>query len=130
MIFVKEINRKVVIFPRKMLVGKAIYIKVTFTKLALCYTLSGPMACCPFSDCQLHLMSQALPVKKPAWSTHSTIFLQDLLPVSRIFVGWTSWFYSSSDFHFVIVRSLIDRDLYSRQVKYAFNLHNSDELLV
>ena len=117
-------------FPRKMLVGKAMYIKVTFTNLELCYTLSGPMACCPFSNCKLLLMLQVLQVKKPAWPTHSTISLQDLLLISRIFVGWTSWFYPPADFHFLIVRSLIDHDLYSRQVKYAFSFHNSDELLV
>ena len=55
---------KLLLFPRKMLVGKAMYIKVTSTNLKLCYTLSGPMACCPFCDCQLLLMLQSLQVKK------------------------------------------------------------------
>ena len=56
---------KLLFFPRKMLVGKAMHIKVISTNLELCYTLSGPMVCCRFSECQLLLMLQALQVEKP-----------------------------------------------------------------
>ena len=37
------------------MVGKTMNIKVTLKNLVLCYKWSGPMACCPFDDCQIYI---------------------------------------------------------------------------
>ena len=47
-----KLIEKLLFFPRKMLVGIGMNIKVTCTHLILCCTWSGLMARCPFSHYQ------------------------------------------------------------------------------